>query len=149
MSADPLPAIEVHDLACSYQDYKVLEGVSFAVRAAEIFFIVGGTGVGKTTLLRNLVGLATPVHGDVRFNGRSFTGADAALGPKYETACYAAAQEINSSGGVLGNQVKCKTVDTRGDPADAVPAGASASASGRQSMATKPGVCSIRRSVSR
>lgn len=51
-----------------------------------------------------------------------FTGADAALGPKYETACYAAAQEINSVGGVLGNQVKCKTVDTRGDPADAVPA---------------------------
>jgi ABC-type branched-subunit amino acid transport system substrate-binding protein len=51
-----------------------------------------------------------------------FTGADAALGPKYETACYAAAQEINLAGGVLGNQVKCKTVDTRGDPADAVPA---------------------------
>ena len=51
-----------------------------------------------------------------------FTGADAALGPKYETACYAAAQEINASGGVLGKQVKCKTVDTRGDPADAVPA---------------------------
>lgn len=51
-----------------------------------------------------------------------FTGADAALGPKYETACYAAAQAINSSGGIMGDQVKCKTVDTRGDPADAVPA---------------------------
>src|ERR1017187_3988214 len=51
-----------------------------------------------------------------------FTGADAALGPKYETACYAAAQAINAAGGVLSKQVKCKTVDTRGDPADAVPA---------------------------
>ncbi|MDE3007465.1 MAG: ABC transporter substrate-binding protein [Acidobacteriota bacterium] len=51
-----------------------------------------------------------------------FTGVDAALGPKYETACYAASQAINKAGGVLGNQVKCKTVDTRGDPADAVPA---------------------------
>ena len=51
-----------------------------------------------------------------------FTGADAALGPKYETACYAATQAINKAGGVLGDQVKCKTVDTRGDPADAVPA---------------------------
>jgi branched-chain amino acid transport system substrate-binding protein len=51
-----------------------------------------------------------------------FTGADAALGPKYETACYAAAQAINAAGGVLGDQIKCKTVDTRGDPADAVPA---------------------------
>lgn len=51
-----------------------------------------------------------------------FTGADAALGPKYEAACYAAAQAINKAGGVMGNQVNCKTVDTRGDPADAVPA---------------------------
>jgi branched-chain amino acid transport system substrate-binding protein len=51
-----------------------------------------------------------------------FTGADAALGPKYETACYAATQAINAAGGVLGDQVKCKTIDTRGDPADAVPA---------------------------
>jgi ABC-type branched-subunit amino acid transport system substrate-binding protein len=51
-----------------------------------------------------------------------FTGADAAIGPKNETACYAAAQEINKAGGVLGHQIVCKTVDTRGDPADAVPA---------------------------
>jgi branched-chain amino acid transport system substrate-binding protein len=51
-----------------------------------------------------------------------FTGADAALGPKYETACYAASQAINLAGGVMGKQVNCKTVDTRGDPADAVPA---------------------------
>lgn len=51
-----------------------------------------------------------------------FTGADAAIGPKTETACYAAADEINQAGGVLGHQITCKTVDTRGDPADAVPA---------------------------
>ena len=78
MSAQTPFAIEATGLACAYEDRKVLEGVSFTVRHAEIFFIVGGTGVGKTTLLRNLVGLATPVHGDVRFNGRSFTGADPA-----------------------------------------------------------------------
>ena len=51
-----------------------------------------------------------------------FTGADAALGPKYQTACLAASQAINLSGGVLGKKVSCKVVDTRGDPADAVPA---------------------------
>ena len=51
-----------------------------------------------------------------------FTGVDAALGPKYETACYAATQAINKAGGVMGKQVNCKTIDTRGDPADAVPA---------------------------
>lgn len=78
MNTEPKNAIEVDRLACAYQDRKVLEGVSFTVREAEIFFIVGGTGVGKTTLLRNLVGLATPVEGSVSFHGRSFTHADAA-----------------------------------------------------------------------
>lgn len=76
MSTTAEHAIEVTSLACAYEERRVLEGVSFTVRNAEIFFIVGGTGVGKTTLLRNMVGLATPVHGDVRFHGRSFTGAD-------------------------------------------------------------------------
>lgn len=73
-----MPAIEVTNLACAYQDRRVLEGVSFSVRSAEIFFIIGGTGVGKTTLLKNLVGLAAPVAGEVKFNGTSFTNADTA-----------------------------------------------------------------------
>ena len=51
-----------------------------------------------------------------------FTGADAALGPKYQAACLAATQAINGQGGVLGKKFTCKVVDTRGDPADAVPA---------------------------
>ncbi|MDX6564542.1 MAG: hypothetical protein QOE10_204 [Gaiellales bacterium] len=51
-----------------------------------------------------------------------FTGADAALGPTYLVACDAATNAINKAGGVLGSQINCKSVDTRGDPADAVPA---------------------------
>jgi ABC-type branched-subunit amino acid transport system substrate-binding protein len=51
-----------------------------------------------------------------------FTGADAGLGPAYYAACLAAAPSINSNGGVGGRQVKCQQFDTRGEPADAVPA---------------------------
>jgi ABC-type branched-subunit amino acid transport system substrate-binding protein len=51
-----------------------------------------------------------------------FTGTDAALGPTYLVSCDAAANAINSAGGVLGHDLNCKAVDTRGDPADAVPA---------------------------
>lgn len=51
-----------------------------------------------------------------------FTGADAALGPIYYASCLGAAQAIKNAGGVLGKMVNCKAVDTRGDPADAVPA---------------------------
>jgi ABC-type branched-subunit amino acid transport system substrate-binding protein len=51
-----------------------------------------------------------------------FTGTDAALGPTYLVSCDAATNAINSAGGVLGHKLACKAVDTRGDPADAVPA---------------------------
>jgi ABC-type branched-subunit amino acid transport system substrate-binding protein len=51
-----------------------------------------------------------------------FTGADAALGPNYHVGCLGAIHALNAAGGVLGHQVTCKVVDTRGDPADAVPA---------------------------
>ena len=51
-----------------------------------------------------------------------FSGPDAALGPTYLASCYGATSAINAAGGVLGHMLTCKSVDTRGDPADAVPA---------------------------
>jgi branched-chain amino acid transport system substrate-binding protein len=51
-----------------------------------------------------------------------FSGADAALGPTYLVSCEGAVGAINKAGGVLGHQVSCTSADTRGDPADAVPA---------------------------
>jgi ABC-type branched-subunit amino acid transport system substrate-binding protein len=51
-----------------------------------------------------------------------FSGPDAALGPTYLVSCDGATTAINNAGGVLGHKLTCKGVDTRGDPADAVPA---------------------------
>jgi branched-chain amino acid transport system substrate-binding protein len=51
-----------------------------------------------------------------------FSGADAALGPTYLASCYGSTSAINAAGGVMGAKLTCKSVDTRGDPADAVPA---------------------------
>jgi phospholipid/cholesterol/gamma-HCH transport system ATP-binding protein len=76
MIQDSTPAIEVTDLSSAYDDQIVLDGVSFKVRPAEIFFVIGGSGCGKTTLLRNMVGLIKPVRGEVSFGGRKFTSAD-------------------------------------------------------------------------
>ena len=63
-----------------------------------------------------------------------FSGTDAALGPTYLVACSAATAVINAHGGVLGHQLGCKSVDTRGDPADAVPAVHQMYASGAPTM---------------
>ena len=67
-----------------------------------------GSGLGSGALL---VGVIAP-----------FTGADAALGPAYYAACLAAAPSINNNGGVGGRQVSCQKFDSRGEPADGVPA---------------------------
>jgi ABC-type branched-subunit amino acid transport system substrate-binding protein len=72
----------------------------------------------------NSAGAAAPAaHGNlVVADLAPFSGADAALGPIYYASCLGATHAINDAGGVLGHQLTCKTVDTRGDPADAVPA---------------------------
>jgi branched-chain amino acid transport system substrate-binding protein len=51
-----------------------------------------------------------------------FSGPDASLGPTYLASCYGATAAVNAAGGVNGHPLTCKSVDTRGDPADAVPA---------------------------
>ncbi|MBV9381791.1 MAG: amino acid ABC transporter substrate-binding protein [Streptosporangiaceae bacterium] len=65
-----------------------------------------------------------------------FSGPDAALGPTYLVSCDGATQTINQAGGVLGHKLTCKGVDTRGDPADAVPAA-------RQMFATTSGLALV------
>jgi branched-chain amino acid transport system substrate-binding protein len=65
-----------------------------------------------------------------------FSGPDAALGPTYLVSCDGATQAINNAGGVLGHKLTCKSVDTRGDPADAVPAT-------RQMFATTPNLALV------
>jgi branched-chain amino acid transport system substrate-binding protein len=51
-----------------------------------------------------------------------FTGPDAAFGPEMVGGCIPAIRLINADGGVMGHKMSCVQEDTRGDPADAVPA---------------------------
>lgn len=52
----------------------------------------------------------------------AYSGPNAAYGPEAAAGCYPAEREINGAGGVLGHQLQCTPVDSKGDPADAVPA---------------------------
>ena len=78
----------------------------------------GGGGGGGSASNASAKSGATLTVADVA----PFTGPDAALGPTYLVSCDAATSAINAAGGVLGHKLSCKAVDTRGDPADAVPA---------------------------
>jgi phospholipid/cholesterol/gamma-HCH transport system ATP-binding protein len=61
--------IEVQNLTAKYGDAIVLKDVSFDVRHGEILAIIGGSGCGKTTLLRHLVGLKPPADGHILIDG--------------------------------------------------------------------------------
>jgi len=70
------PVIEAHNLDLSYGDYPVLRNLSFSISKGDIFIVMGGSGCGKSTILKALIGLLEPVKGDVLYNGRNFWKAD-------------------------------------------------------------------------
>ena len=70
------PIIRVEHLVARYGDNTILDDVSLEVRRGERFLIVGGSGCGKTTLLRHMIGLQRPAAGRVTVDGEDITHAD-------------------------------------------------------------------------
>ena len=66
------PLLAFDRLAGGYGDTVVLRDVSGEVRAGEVLGVLGRNGVGKTTLLRLLMGYLRPTAGDIRWQGDSF-----------------------------------------------------------------------------
>lgn len=63
------PIIEIRDLQAKYGEQTVLDGISVDIFPGEITVILGGSGCGKTTLLKNMLRLYEPTAGSVKFWG--------------------------------------------------------------------------------
>ncbi len=61
--------IEVHDLWKSFGDNHVLKGISLRIEEHETFVVLGGSGSGKTVLMKHVIGLLKPDRGSVRVDG--------------------------------------------------------------------------------
>jgi branched-chain amino acid transport system ATP-binding protein len=68
--------LEIRDLHSFYGDAHVLHGASLTVRAGEIVALLGRNGMGKTSLIRSVMGLASPQvrGGSVTWKGENLTG---------------------------------------------------------------------------
>jgi len=71
------PLVSAAGLHTFYGSSHVLHGVDFEVRRGETVALMGRNGMGKTTLLRSLMGLTPPKRGRVMIDGRDMTGAPA------------------------------------------------------------------------
>lgn len=88
MTLDPLAAegparrergdvlIQVEHLYAGYDGKAILDDVNFSIHRGEVFGILGGSGGGKSTILKHMIGLVPPVSGSVKFAGEDIVGAD-------------------------------------------------------------------------
>lgn len=67
--------IEVKNLTIGYDDFVVLKDLNFSIKQGEIFIILGGSGCGKSTVLKHLIGLYEPLKGDIIIKEKSIVNA--------------------------------------------------------------------------
>ena len=66
---DSLNVIEVKNLVIDYGDRRIIDDVSFDIPRGKIMVIIGGSGAGKSTILRSILGLKKPTSGSINILG--------------------------------------------------------------------------------
>ena len=70
------PIISIRGLTLSFNNQEVLEGVDLDIPAGQTLTVIGGSGCGKTVLLKCMIGLLKPDTGTVCFKGQDLSGLD-------------------------------------------------------------------------
>ena len=68
-------AIAVRDMTMAYGSFVLMRDLNFVVRRGDIFIVMGGSGCGKSTVLRHLLGLKEPAKGEIFYGDFNFTRA--------------------------------------------------------------------------
>jgi branched-chain amino acid transport system ATP-binding protein len=65
--------LEIHDIESGYGEVQILWDVNLKLEKGRLTSLVGANGVGKTTLLRTLMGTLRPWKGSIKFDGREIS----------------------------------------------------------------------------
>src|SRR4051812_23791028 len=63
------PIIQVKDFRAAYGGKTVIQNLNFEILAGEVFVIAGGSGCGKSTMLKHMIGLCAPAGGAILIEG--------------------------------------------------------------------------------
>src|SRR4030095_440457 len=74
MSGQNHSAIEFHEGTMAYDDRVILDDVSFIVNPGETKVVLGGSGTGKSTILKLVLGLIKPQEGQILIDGEDVVG---------------------------------------------------------------------------
>ena len=72
------PIIEVRDFTAAYGDNVIIDNITFDVYPGEVFIILGGSGCGKSTMLKHMIGLYPPATGTITIDGGDISKAEGA-----------------------------------------------------------------------
>lgn len=70
---DELPVVDLHDVSVEFDGPPVLSGISFSLAPGETRVLLGPAGVGKSVLLKTIIGLLRPQQGSVNLFGEDIT----------------------------------------------------------------------------
>ena len=104
--ASPDPIIRVEDLTVGYGDTVILQNVDFVVHPGEVFVILGGSGSGKSTIRKHMIGLYAPRGGRVLIDGDDIVTAEGAA----RQAILRKIGVMYQAGALFGSMTLCENV---------------------------------------
>ncbi|NCA70537.1 MAG: ATP-binding cassette domain-containing protein [Sphingobacteriia bacterium] len=66
------PHLVLEQVAVGYAGHLIQRDLSFTIKRGDVFVIIGGSGSGKSTIMRSLIGLLPPLAGRILIDGESF-----------------------------------------------------------------------------
>jgi phospholipid/cholesterol/gamma-HCH transport system ATP-binding protein len=75
LSSNSAALISVRNMTMAYGSFVLMRDLNFVVNPRDVFIIMGGSGCGKSTVLRHLIGLKEPAAGEIIYGTVNFTTA--------------------------------------------------------------------------